>query len=167
MPINYKLACQRAETPTLVDLEQSPRWCRPKLRFSLPFPGAPISRWFAETSIHQAVAQLRRPVHRNPGAGKSGVVRPGGVPPAQPNTSSHRTDEHPVALPRLRPPVNFTVGLLQSSVETVLKSLLLSAKGDRTNPVTVLKCIDNVNTPCLHYRYGCVFRSQWHHFCLE
>jgi len=64
-------------------------------------------------------------------------------------------------------PLTCAVGLLQTLVETVLKSLLLSVESDRTNPVTGLKYIDNVNTSYLHYRYGCVFRSQWHHFCLE
>jgi len=46
-------------------------------------------------------------------------------------------------------------------------SHLLSAKSDHANPVMTLKCIDNVNTSCLHYNHGCVFRSQWHHFWLE
>jgi hypothetical protein len=36
---------------------------------------------------------------------------------------------------------NKIVGLLQSSVGTVFKSLLLNAESDRTNPVTVLNVL--------------------------
>jgi uncharacterized DUF497 family protein len=43
-------------------------------------------------------------------------------------------------------PLTRTVGLLFLICETVLKSLLLSAKSDRTNPSTALGRIDNVNT---------------------
>ena len=62
---------------------------------------------------------------------------------------------------------NIEIFELPSYSPEVLKSLLLSAASDRANPVTALKCIDNVNTSCLHYKHGCVFHSQWHHFCLE